>query len=761
MLAGGAANPAFCNLLTYDAARDTFVRTPTLQAAGNIDPVLGSFFPTDARIPVPAQVASQAGLPLVRQTGWGGGPNVSLGPQAGVVWGVPATPYTAVAGVAMLLSWHLGSHALDAAASSSGGVLVRTPSPAAFVPAGLTFCANVSFAARGGNTRRVSLTPTCLRYTRAFTAPALAGRAYTSPLVCHAVLADLAAGVSYNYTVVASVMNGSTTVAAYDTPTALLGSALPFTFNTAPRANDGSAYPLRWAVMSDVGETFNSSLTAQYIASYGNALQDSGNGRTGLDFLLNVGDFSYADNYGPGDTLRTCASSPCGTLQQKTDAWFTMWQPVLGRTAAVHAAGNHELEAGGVNAMRLTPDDGAGTYGVDKGNYPFQSFSTRTPNGAMPPAQWGDIWSAQYFSQDVGPVHLVVLNNYIPFGAGTPQHAWFSADVAAVDRRVTPWLVVAFHGPAYHTYYTHYKEQECFMSFYEPLFYQYRGARLSRACTGQRADSLRILAPVDFVFNGHVHAFERTHPVYQYQLSDCGPVYITIGDGGNIEGPYRNFVDDIVPGSNATYCEAAWAATLRATPDSNAANGLPPGYQSQVHPRGCRTVTYQRASGVAGGPGAVPDPRAPDTFYCQRSQPVWSAYRDPSFGFAGLTFVSDTQATYSWYRNVDQPAAAGAPLRAVDTATYTRFDGACDGSPAPRAPDGRRSRGRNATVGVLAALFAVLVLATGAAGAWWWRSRSTASPALAAAEPTQDDDAPDSHLLRLEERHDTREEDAP
>ena len=56
------------------------------------------------------------------------------------------------------------------------------------------------------------------------------------------------------------------------------------------------------------------------------------------------------------------------------------------------------------------------------------------------------------------------------------------------------------------------------MSVYEDMFYHYG---------------------VDMVFNGHVHAYERTHPVYKYQLDTCGPIYVTIGDGGNIEGPYR------------------------------------------------------------------------------------------------------------------------------------------------------------------------------------------------------------------------------
>lgn len=88
----------------------------------------------------------------------------------------------------------------------------------------------------------------------------------------------------------------------------------------------------------------------------------------------------------------------------------------------------------------------------------------------------------------------------------------------------------------------------------------------------------RYAAGVDLVLSGHVHAFERTHPLYKYKcavilpslcslpagilaqpplcicrlhspmagcvrharrVDTCGPMYLTIGDGGNIEGPYR------------------------------------------------------------------------------------------------------------------------------------------------------------------------------------------------------------------------------
>merc|ERR1719253_170630 len=50
-------------------------------------------------------------------------------------------------------------------------------------------------------------------------------------------------------------------------------------------------------------------------------------------------------------------------------------------------------------------------------------------------------------------------------------------------------------------------------------------------------ETLMMQAEVDLIINGHVHAYERTKPVYQLALDEArGIPYITIGDGGNREG---------------------------------------------------------------------------------------------------------------------------------------------------------------------------------------------------------------------------------
>ena len=59
---------------------------------------------------------------------------------------------------------------------------------------------------------------------------------------------------------------------------------------------------------------------------------------------------------------------------------------------------------------------------------------------------------------------------------------------------------------------------------------------------------------MDLIFNGHVHAYERSHPVYKYQPDTCGPMYVVIGDGGNVEGLNRDYVDNINNSTNLTLC---------------------------------------------------------------------------------------------------------------------------------------------------------------------------------------------------------------
>ncbi|RXH87095.1 hypothetical protein DVH24_028595 [Malus domestica] len=54
-------------------------------------------------------------------------------------------------------------------------------------------------------------------------------------------------------------------------------------------------------------------------------------------------------------------------------------------------------------------------------------------------------------------------------------------------------------------------------------------------CMRLEMEELLYSYGVDIVFNGHVHAYERSNRVYDYNLDHCGPLYLTVGDEGNRE----------------------------------------------------------------------------------------------------------------------------------------------------------------------------------------------------------------------------------
>ena len=56
-------------------------------------------------------------------------------------------------------------------------------------------------------------------------------------------------------------------------------------------------------------------------------------------------------------------------------------------------------------------------------------------------------------------------------------------------------------------------------------------------------EPLLFSAQVALVLSGHVHAMERTYPVYQGARNSRGPVYLVLGDGGNREGLATQYYD--------------------------------------------------------------------------------------------------------------------------------------------------------------------------------------------------------------------------
>ena len=165
-------------------------------------------------------------------------------------------------------------------------------------------------------------------------------------------------------------------------------------------------------------------------------------------------------------------------------------------------------------------------------------------------------------------MHAVCINAYAHAEEGSPQYEWLAADLSTVNRNATPWVLAFTHGPWYNSNEVHQGEAatQGAKKYLEPLLHAYGAGG---------------------VWAGHVHAYERTHPISPASESGYGgsrlrrmlrsskgrsqrPVqsgvrddahgmtYVTIGDGGNREGLYDKWL--MVEGRGGTEEPPEWAA---------------------------------------------------------------------------------------------------------------------------------------------------------------------------------------------------------
>jgi len=164
---------------------------------------------------------------------------------------------------------------------------------------------------------------------------------------------------------------------------------------------------------------------------------------------------------------------------------------------------------------------------VDTPAFSFLSYVSRfrTPAGGNA--------SRLYYALNYGMMHVVFLAGYCLemrdwaapspcLAPGSPQMVWLAADLAAVDRAATPWVVVLLHQPYYNSNWAHRRESE--------------GAPTQAAVED-------AVQGADLVLHGHVHSYERAARTYANACNGSAPVYITVGDGGNREGLAANWTN--------------------------------------------------------------------------------------------------------------------------------------------------------------------------------------------------------------------------
>eukprot|EP00546_Thalassionema_frauenfeldii_P021314 CAMPEP_0178903992 /NCGR_PEP_ID=MMETSP0786-20121207/5459_1 /TAXON_ID=186022 /ORGANISM="Thalassionema frauenfeldii, Strain CCMP 1798" /LENGTH=476 /DNA_ID=CAMNT_0020575413 /DNA_START=166 /DNA_END=1593 /DNA_ORIENTATION=- len=127
-----------------------------------------------------------------------------------------------------------------------------------------------------------------------------------------------------------------------------------------------------------------------------------------------------------------------------------------------------------------------------------------------------------YYAFQYGKTHQIYLNSYSRLDPGSKQYEWLVQELESVNRHQTPWLLVTFHVPIYNTFEVHQHDEQMFKmrEHIEPLLVSHK---------------------VNVVFNGHIHAYQRTKPVAFGNVSDTGPIHIVMGAGGrNADATFLN-----------------------------------------------------------------------------------------------------------------------------------------------------------------------------------------------------------------------------
>ncbi|CAA7035759.1 unnamed protein product [Microthlaspi erraticum] len=265
-------------------------------------------------------------------------------------------------------------------------------------------------------------------------------------------------------------------------------SVRQFNFTTPPAV--GPDVPYTFGIIGDLGQTYASNETLyHYMANpKGQA-------------VLFAGDLSYADDHPNHD-------------QRKWDSWGRFMEPCAAYQPFIYAAGNHEID--------YVPEISE--------THAFKPYKHRYPNAYKDSGSISPLW----YSVRRGPAHIIVLSSYSAYGKYTSQYLWLDNELKKnVNREETPWLIVMVHSPWYNSNNYHYMEGESMRIMFESWF---------------------VNSKVDMVLAGHVHAYERSERVSNIKynitnglstpvLDPNAPIYITIGDGGNIEGIANSFTD--------------------------------------------------------------------------------------------------------------------------------------------------------------------------------------------------------------------------
>ena len=129
----------------------------------------------------------------------------------------------------------------------------------------------------------------------------------------------------------------------------------------------------------------------------------------------------------------------------------------------------------------------------------------------------------RYWSFDYGPVHFVMIDQYVDYSSGSAQHAWIASDLASTSK---PWKMVVLHEPGWTA----------------------GGGHENNATVQNDIQPLCELHGVSIVFGGHNHYYARAVV--------NGIHHITTGGGGApLHTPNLGYPNIVAGASAYHYCD--------------------------------------------------------------------------------------------------------------------------------------------------------------------------------------------------------------
>lgn len=298
----------------------------------------------------------------------------------------------------------------------------------------------------------------------------------------------------------------------------------PFTFKTSKPAADGP--PMTVAVVVDLGTMGADGLTTCVGVGAANpvkpgetnTIQALGSAKSSYDFLWHAGDIAYAHYWLKEEIQKflpnTTLAGGAAVYERILNELYDQMTVVTSEKPYMVGPGNHEANCDNGGTTDLSTNTSYTVSLCRPGQTNFTGYINHFRMPSDLSGGTGNVW----YSFDHGMAHFIQLDTETDLGHGfiapdepggpeeensgpfnpimNAQTTWLTNDLAAVDRSKSLWVIVAGHRPWYFSY-ANKSSAICTVckDVFEPIFLQY---------------------DIDLVLSGHVHAYQRNTPIYNY-----------------------------------------------------------------------------------------------------------------------------------------------------------------------------------------------------------------------------------------------------